>query len=64
MAIERVEGESAKASRSRTRCVRFLASGRLLDAVSEIHDAKINWWPGDTLPLQVGAVGAAGQTAM
>lgn len=48
-AVERLAGHAAKADRARTRCLRFLASNRLLEALAEIHEAKVNWWQGDTL---------------
>lgn len=48
-AVERLAGHAAKADRARTRCMRFLGANRLLEALAEIHEAKINWWHGETL---------------
>ena len=48
-ATDRVAGPAAKADRARNRGVALLNAGRLLDALSEIHDAKVNWWHGDTM---------------
>ncbi|MEI3867302.1 hypothetical protein V6S02_09450 [Microbacterium sp. CCNWLW134] len=48
-AIERVEGEGARGDRALDRAFQFHGEGRLLDALHEIHAAKINWWHGDTI---------------
>lgn len=48
-AVERVEGEGARGSRAIDRAFQFHNDGRLLDALHEIHTAKINWWHGDTI---------------
>ena len=48
-AVERVEGEGARGNRALDRALQFNDAGRLLDALHEIHTAKINWWHGDTL---------------
>ena len=48
-AVARVEGDDALASRARTRAASFLRAERHLDALRELHEAKINWWHGDTL---------------
>ncbi len=48
-AVERIEGEGARGNRALDRALQFNNGGRLLDALHEIHVAKINWWHGDTL---------------
>jgi hypothetical protein len=48
-AVERIEGEGARGNRALDRALQFNSEGRLLDALHEIHTAKINWWHGDTL---------------
>ncbi|MET8062552.1 hypothetical protein [Micromonospora sp. NPDC005313] len=48
-ATDRIMGQAAKADRARKRGTAFLNAGRLLDALNEIHDAKVNWWHGDTM---------------
>ena len=48
-AVATVGGDSAVAERCRTRALAFRRAGRLLDALRELHEAKINWWHGDTM---------------
>lgn len=48
-AVERLEGESARGDRAQGRAIAFLEAGRRLDALSEVHRAKISWWHGDTI---------------
>jgi hypothetical protein len=48
-AVSTVDGDSAVAERCRTRALAFRRAGRLLDALRELHQAKINWWHGDTM---------------
>ncbi len=48
-AVALLAGHAAKADRARTRGMRFLAANRLLEALAEIHEAKVNWWQGDTV---------------
>ncbi|PTT70797.1 hypothetical protein [Arthrobacter sp. HMWF013] len=48
-ALERIEGESGRGSRALNRALRLIEVDRLLDALHELHAAKINWWHGDTL---------------
>lgn len=48
-AVERIEGGAARASRSLQRASRFLAADAPLDALHEVHEAKVNWWNGDTI---------------
>lgn len=48
-AVERIEGEGARGNRAINRAFQFCGEGRLLDALHEIHSAKINWWHGDTI---------------
>lgn len=48
-AVADVEGDSAVAARSRARAVAFRREGRLLDALRELHQAKITWFHGDTI---------------
>ncbi len=42
-------GDDAVAGRCRQRAVALFHADRLLDALREFHDAKVNWWHGDTL---------------
>ncbi|MEV6948238.1 hypothetical protein AB0N07_41205 [Streptomyces sp. NPDC051172] len=44
-----IAGDSSVAARCRDRATAFLRAGRALDALHELHEAKINWWHGDTL---------------
>ncbi|RIJ77995.1 hypothetical protein D1871_04735 [Nakamurella silvestris] len=44
-----VLGESVTAERNRDRAVSFVKAGRPLDALLELHNAKVNWFNGDTL---------------
>lgn len=44
-----IGGDGAVAHRSRGRAVAFRRAGRPLDALRELHSAKISWWHGDTL---------------
>lgn len=44
-----VSGESAAAARCRDRAVAFRRAGRPLDALAELHQAKLGWFTGDTL---------------
>lgn len=48
-AVESIEGEGARGNRALDRALQFNDGDRLLDALHEIHVAKINWWHGDTL---------------
>jgi hypothetical protein len=56
-----VSGDSAVADRCRTRALAFRRAGRLLDALRELHEAKINWWHGDTLRGSLLAMRLIGQ---
>lgn len=42
-------GNAAAAERSRDRALALLDAGRPLEALVDLHEAKINWWHGDTL---------------
>jgi hypothetical protein len=42
-------GDDAVADHCRQRAMALYRAGRLLDALREFHDAKVNWWHGDTL---------------
>jgi DNA polymerase IIIc chi subunit len=44
-----VHGESAKAKRSRDRAVGLIKAGQPLEALTELHDAKISWFHGETM---------------
>lgn len=44
-----VSGDSAAAARCRDRAMSFRRAGRPLDALGELHQAKIRWFAGDTL---------------
>jgi len=43
------EGEASIAERCRDRGMAFMRAGKPLDALAELHNAKINWFNGDTL---------------
>jgi hypothetical protein len=49
VATARQAGDDAVADRCRQRAMALYHAGRLLDALRELHDAKVNWWHGDTL---------------
>lgn len=49
VAVESIEGKAARGDRAQSRALKFHGAGRLLNALSEIHEAKINWWHGDTI---------------
>ena len=42
-------GKHALATRARDRAMRLLQADRHLDALEEFHDAKIDWWSGETV---------------
>ena len=44
-----VGGDSSAAERSRDRALALLEQGRPLDALSDLHEAKVRWWHGDTI---------------
>lgn len=48
-AVERVEGAAACGDRAQDRGLALFGAGRLLSALREVHEAKINWWHGDTV---------------
>lgn len=48
-ATERVEGEAARGERAQNRAINLYNSGQLIMALHEVHEAKINWWHGDTI---------------
>jgi hypothetical protein len=48
-AVARQEGDAAAGDRCRQRAEALQAAGRPLDALREFHQAKINWFHGDTL---------------
>jgi hypothetical protein len=48
-ATKRQEGDAAVAVRCRARALAMTEAGRPLDALREFHQAKVNWWHGDTL---------------
>ena len=60
-AVAAVSGDRAVAERCRTRALAFRRAGRLLDALRELHEAKINWWNGDTLRGSLLAMRLIGQ---
>jgi hypothetical protein len=60
-AVAAVDGDSAVAARCRTRALAFRRAGRLLDALRELHQAKINWWHGDTMRGSLLAMRLIGQ---
>lgn len=48
-AVARQEGDAVAGDRCRQRAEALEQAGRLLDALREFHQAKINWFHGDTL---------------
>lgn len=48
-ATSRQAGDASTAARCRTRAMSLYRSGRRLAALRELHEAKVNWWHGDTL---------------
>ncbi len=47
--VAEVAGDSAAAEHCRDRAMALLRSGHTLQALAELHTAKVNWWTGDTL---------------
>ena len=48
-AVARVSGKSAVAHGVRDRAMALLEAGHRLEALSEFHQVKIDWWSGDTI---------------
>ncbi len=48
-AVKRQEGDVAVGDKCRQRATALQKAGRLLDALREFHQAKVNWFHGDTL---------------
>jgi hypothetical protein len=48
-AVKRQEGDAAVGNKCRPRATALQKAGRLLDALREFHQAKVNWFHGDTL---------------
>lgn len=48
-ATSRQAGDASTADRCRKRATQLYRSGRRLAALRELHEAKVNWWHGDTL---------------
>ena len=48
-AVDRVSGKNAVAERARDRSMMLLRAERRLEALEEFHQAKIDWWSGDTI---------------
>jgi hypothetical protein len=48
-AVAIIGGDNAVAEKCRARAMAFRHAGRPLEALRELHEAKINWWHGDTL---------------
>jgi hypothetical protein len=48
-AIAGAHGQAATAERCRDRGMRFIKAGKPLEALLELHNAKANWFSGDTL---------------
>lgn len=48
-ATDRVAGGDAVASRCKNRALALVQAGRLAQALNEFHEAKVNWFHGDTL---------------
>lgn len=47
--VARTSGAAAVAERARDRGLHLRRAGRTLDALHELHTAKVEWWKGDTL---------------
>jgi hypothetical protein len=47
--VARTSGAAAVAERARDRGLYLRRAGRTLDALHELHTAKVEWWKGDTL---------------
>jgi hypothetical protein len=47
--VARTSGAAAVAERARDRGLYLHRAGRTLDALHELHTAKVEWWKGDTL---------------
>jgi hypothetical protein len=47
-ATSRQAGEASTAARCRKRATALYRNGRTLAALRELHEAKVNWWHGDT----------------
>ncbi|TFV29877.1 hypothetical protein E4K10_45875 [Streptomyces sp. T1317-0309] len=48
-ATDRATGQAARGERAQARGLALVESGRIPQALQEIHEAKANWWHGDTL---------------
>jgi hypothetical protein len=48
-ATSRQAGDASTAGRCRNRAMSLYRSGRRLAALRELHEAKVNWWHGDTV---------------
>ncbi|MEV6965713.1 hypothetical protein AB0M47_11395 [Hamadaea sp. NPDC051192] len=57
-----ISGDSVTADRCRKRAIAFLRAGRPLEALAELHTAKINWWHGDTMRGSLLAMRMIGRT--
>jgi hypothetical protein len=57
-----VEGENAKAERCRDRAMALIESGRLVDGLHDLHEAKLAWFHGDTFYGAVIAMRVLAQT--
>jgi hypothetical protein len=52
-AVERTAGSAAAAERSYGRARTLLGADLVVDAISEVHQAKLSWWSGDNLRQSV-----------
>ncbi|MDE2892398.1 MAG: hypothetical protein OXN86_07865 [Chloroflexota bacterium] len=48
-AVEVRSGKRAVAARARDRAMKLLKAGRRIDALEEFHQAKVDWWAGETV---------------
>ncbi|MEV6928447.1 hypothetical protein AB0M46_28720 [Dactylosporangium sp. NPDC051485] len=55
-AVRRQDGDAAVAEKCRQRAEAFNKAGRPLDALREFHQAKVNWFHGDTLSGALDAI--------
>ena len=55
-AVARVEGDAAIGERCRDRAIALARAGKHLEALSEMHNAKVRWFHGDTIYGTVMAV--------
>lgn len=60
-AVEQRFGKSVLAGRARDRAMKLLSAKRHLDALEELHAAKIDWWSGETVRASLLAMSVIAQ---